>query len=126
MSSETYRLLQKTLSTHFPDTPVHCAWDHPRVPNSMPLDTSATFYDYVILDGKRYHASSTVGSHSSSLIEVEIQGDGPDGVTSRLECAELTEVFRFEQRGSDAPLFFCRVRWFKSWTGHREAIWDDL
>lgn len=120
MSSETYRLLQHTISTHFPETPVHCAWDLPRFPNSIPLDTTATFYDYVILDGKRYHGSSTIGSNSSSLVEVAMPDD-----PSHLECGELTEIFKFEQRGG-FPLFFGRVRWFKTWTGPREKIWDDL
>ncbi|KAG1846974.1 hypothetical protein DFJ58DRAFT_730304 [Suillus subalutaceus] len=72
MSTETYRTLARTLCFRFPYTPVHCRGDEPLVRNSTPLDREETFYEYVVVNGRRYHASRTVGSNSSSLFHVTI------------------------------------------------------
>ncbi|KAG2046439.1 hypothetical protein BDR06DRAFT_977475 [Suillus hirtellus] len=40
----------------------------------LPLDCNTTFFDYMIIDGKRYHGSRTVGYNHSSFVHVAIPG----------------------------------------------------
>lgn len=120
MSSETYRTLARTLCFRFPYTPVHCRGDEPLVQNSTPLNREAIFYEYVVVNGRRYHASRTVGSNSSSLVHVTIPGAVP--VTT---YGELLEIFQFDCR-SGHSVWFGRMRWFKPWCGMCNKIWDDL
>ena len=77
MSSDTYRLVAETICLQFPMTPVHCRSDCPLFPNSIPLNKSATFFEYVIVEGKRYHASRMIGTAKSSLAHVVIPGPSP-------------------------------------------------
>jgi hypothetical protein len=77
MSTEMCCLLACTLCFCFPYTPVHCHGDEPLVQNSTPLNCEATLYDYVIVNGRHFHASRTVGSNSSSLVHVTIPGMVP-------------------------------------------------
>ncbi|KAG1723042.1 hypothetical protein EDB19DRAFT_1916289 [Suillus lakei] len=46
--------------------------DLPLVAHSLPLNRQAIFFEYVILGGKRYYASRTVGSNCSSFIHAII------------------------------------------------------
>ncbi|KAG1721106.1 hypothetical protein EDB19DRAFT_1835661 [Suillus lakei] len=99
---------------------VHCCGDVPLIQNSTPLNHEATFYEYVIVNGRRYHASRTVGSNSSSLVRVTIPGAVP--VTA---FGELLEIFQFECR-SGHSVWFGRIRWFKPWCGTRNKVWNDF
>jgi hypothetical protein len=58
----------------------------------MPLDWAATFFEYIVMDGKHYHASLTVMSSNLSLVHVVIPA-------SALIDAyrEVLEVFQFDQ-----------------------------
>jgi hypothetical protein len=38
----------------------------------MPLDWAAMFFEYIIVDGKQYHASFTVMSSNSPFVHVVI------------------------------------------------------
>jgi len=90
------------------------------VPNSTPLDREATFFDYVIINGKRHYASRTVGSNSSSLVQVTMPGARPV-----VAYGEVLEIFQFDRRSSNS-VWFGRMRWFRPWYGARSKIWDDL
>ncbi|KAG2141058.1 hypothetical protein DEU56DRAFT_734574 [Suillus clintonianus] len=127
MSSETYRLLAQTLCFWFPFTPVHCRMDLPLVAHSLPLERQAIFFEYVILGGKRYYASRTVGSNRSSFIHAII----PSALhPPRHAYGEVLELFQFEQNfrgpGHDTMLWFARTRWFKPWRCESTNPWDDL
>ena len=107
----------------YPCTPVHCRSDHLLVPNSLPLERSATFFDYVVIEGKRYFASRTVGWNKSSFVQVLIPSTPP--ITA---YGEILEVFQFDQdfRQIGSPLWMARMRWFKPWTGECDTIWGNL
>ena len=123
MSSDTYRILADTIRFKYPRTPVHCRSDRAVIRNSLPLERTATFFKYVVVDGKRYYASRTVGSNKSSFVHVIIPGPSPINA-----YGEILEIFQFNQdfRQTGSPLWLARVRWFKPWAGEREKIWDDL
>jgi hypothetical protein len=120
---ETYRLLADMICLRFPLTPVHRRSDRPGFPNSLPLDHSATFFEYVVVDGKRYYASRMVGWNKSSFVHVMIPG-----TSSNDAYGEILEVFQFDQdfRRAGCPLWLAHIRWFRPWSGEREGIWDNL
>lgn len=124
MSTETYRLLAQTICYQYPLTPVHCRSDRPITSNSLPLDRDATFFDYVIIDGKRYHGSRTVGYNRSSFVHVAI----PSPTVTQHAYGEILEIFQFDQRFrlEDTPLWVVRMRWFVPWNGECEKVWTDL
>jgi hypothetical protein len=121
MPSDTYRLLVGMISLCFPSTPVHPCSDRAFNPQSMPLDCNATFFEYVVVDGKRYYASRTVGWCKPSFVHVIIPG--PTAINAHREVFKL---FQFDQdfHQTGTPLWFARVRWFKPWTGECESTWD--
>lgn len=121
MLTETYHSLARTLCFRFPYTPVHCRGDELLFQNSAPRDREETFYDYVIVNGRRFRASSTVGSNSSSLVRVTIPRDIP----GTAYYGEFLEIFRFELRSGDC-VWFGRMCWFKPWRGTCSKVWDDL
>jgi hypothetical protein len=123
MSTETYRLLAHTICCRYPLTPVHCRSDQAIVPHSLPLDQNATFFDYVIINSRRYYGSRTVGSNRSSFVHVAIPGP-----VVQHAYGEVLEIFQFNQnfRDADTPLWLARLRWFVPWNGEREKVWEDL
>jgi hypothetical protein len=123
MSSDSYRLLAETIRDRFPSTPVHCRSERPILPHSLPLERTATFFEYVVIEGKRYHASRTVGANKSSFAHVLIPAPSPFNA-----YGEILEIFQVNQplQQCDRPLRFVRMRWFKPWSSEREEIWDDL
>jgi len=123
MSSDTYRLLTNMICSRFPSTPVHCQSDTAVLPNSIPLECTALFFDYVVVDGKRYHASHMVRCNMSSFVHILIPGPQPVDA-----YGELLEVFQFNQdfQHSGSLLRLACVRWFSAWTGEWESIWEDL
>lgn len=123
MSSDTYRYLADTISSRFPHAPVHCRADRLVPHDSVPLNRSAMFFEYVVVDSKRYYASLTVGSNRSSLVHICVPGSDPvDGYGEILEIFQVTQEFRQLVH----PLRFGRVRWFKTWLGERDVLWDEL
>ena len=74
MSSDTYRVLAHTLCLHFPMTLVHCRHAQSILPNSAPLVDQATFFNYVVLNGKQFYASRTIGSNRLVLVHVLLPG----------------------------------------------------
>ena len=73
-SLETYLLLACALNACFPLSPVHCQHKRPASLHSVPLNLKGIFYDYVVIDGKRFHASRAVSTQRSSLVHVRIPG----------------------------------------------------
>jgi hypothetical protein len=123
LSLDTYHLLADTICLRFPSTPVHCCSDHTVFPNSLPLDHTAIFFEYVIVDGKRYYTSHMTGCNKSSFIHVVIPG--PFLMNA---YGEILEIFQFDQdfRQTGCLVWFAHIRWFKSWSGEREGVWDNL
>jgi hypothetical protein len=123
LSSETYRLLAHSISTRYPETPVHCRSDRAVLPNSLPLEHTAIFFEYVVVNSKRFYASRTVGWNKSSLVHVLIPGPTPkDAYGEVLEILQINQDFR----NIGHPLWLAQVRWFKPWHGERDQIWDNL
>lgn len=91
MSSDTYRLLADTICLRFPSTPVHHRSDRAVLPNSLPLDHAATFFKYLIVDGKQYYTSRKVGWNKSSFVHIFIPGPSPMDA-----YGEILEVFQFD------------------------------
>ncbi|KAF8131089.1 hypothetical protein EV363DRAFT_1166042 [Boletus edulis] len=123
LPSNSYRFLAQTLCFRFPKTPVHCRHQIPLVPNSTP-SYNATFFDYVIVNGKRYYASRTVGSNRSSLVHVIIPGTPPTHA-----FGEVLEIFQIDQpldNNQACSLWFVHTRWFMSWRGDLDSVWADL
>ena len=123
MSSDTYRLLADEICLRYPLTPIHCRSDAAAASNSLLLDRKAIFFEYVVINGKRYYASWTVGWNKSSFVRVLIPRVSP--VTA---YGELLEIFQFSQNfgQTDCPLWLARVRWLTPWDGERDSIWDTL
>jgi len=123
MSSDTYQLVVEAICSRFPLTPVHCRSERPIFPNSLPLERTATFFEYVVIGGKHYHASRAVGTNKSSFAHVIIPGLSLANVYG--EVLEFIQVNQqIQQNGR--PLWFIRMRWFKAWAGEREQLWDNL
>jgi len=110
MSSDTYRLLANTICSRFPSTPVHCHSDNPVFPNSLPFECTALFFDYVVVNSKRYDASHTVGSNRSSFMHILIPEPSPVSA-----YGELLEVFQLNQdfRHTRSSLQLAHVQWFR-------------
>lgn len=123
MTTDTYRLLAQTLCFRYPLAPVHCLCDCPVVPHSLPLDRTAIFFDYVVIKGKRYYASRTVGSNRSSFVHVIIPADNPIHLHG-----EVLEILQVDQswREHVQSLWFARMRWFKPWQGDAGMVWNKL
>lgn len=128
MTLETCRLLAKALCFRSPLTPVHCRSDRPVVPHSIPLDRKATFFDYVVIKGKRFYASRTVGYNSSSLVHAVIPDSHGHGEGSRNGYGEVLEIFQLDQdiHFVGQSMWFARMRWFKPWHGESSVCWEDL
>jgi hypothetical protein len=92
MSSDTYCLLANTICSRFPSTPVHCCSANLVLPNSLPLERMALFFNYIVVNGKQYHASRTIRSNRSSFMHVLIPGLSPVDT-----YREILKVFQFNQ-----------------------------
>jgi hypothetical protein len=81
------------------------------------------FFKYIVIEGKQYHASHTVGVNKSSFTHVLIPAPSPFNTYS-----EILEIFQVNQplQQCDRPLRFVRMQWFKPWSSECEEIWDDL
>lgn len=60
-------------------------------PNSLPLVTTATFFDSVVIRGSRFRASHRSENACGSLVEVAVDGAGHTGV------GELTDILILQQ-----------------------------
>lgn len=118
-----YRYLADTISRRFPQTPVHCRADRVVAHNSVPLDRSAVFFEYVVMDGKHYYASLMVGWNRSSLVHIRIPAAAPNDV-----YGEILDIFEVSQnfRKIGHSMWFARVHWFKAWKGEHDVLWDEL
>ena len=123
MSSDTYQLVVKAIYSRFLLTPIHCQSEHPIFPNSLPLKRTTTFFKYVVIGGKRYHASHAVGMNKSSFMHIIIPGPSPVNVYGKvLKFIQVNQ--QIQQNGH--PLWFIQMQWFKAWAGEHEQLWDNL
>ncbi|KAL4078351.1 hypothetical protein V8B97DRAFT_2003573 [Scleroderma yunnanense] len=102
-SSKTYQLLARALNACFPLSPVHCQHEQPVSPHSVPLNLKGIFYDYVVIDGKQFHASRAVSTQWSLLVHVRIPGQ----VTMHT-YGEVLKIFQVDQHLHDGK----QVLWF--------------
>ncbi|KAL1940756.1 hypothetical protein VTO73DRAFT_7797 [Trametes versicolor] len=125
MSSQTYKSVLRHFWRRYPAWHVHSMFGTARYIDSVPLVSSAVFYDYVAITGRRYYASSEAVSKHSSYVEVYTSDyDGPSGDRPSA-CGELEEVLEFCQADGMPAFWFGRMRWFRPWLGDREAVWDN-
>ena len=95
MLLETYHLLAHTICTRYPAMPVHCQSDHVVTPNSFPLNHIVIFFEYVVINGKCFYTSRTVGWNKLSLIHVVIPGPFPrDAYGEVLEILQIDQDFQ--------------------------------
>ncbi|KAI6041804.1 hypothetical protein EDC04DRAFT_2892688 [Pisolithus marmoratus] len=122
---ETYKALAHTLSLQTPDTPVHCQNHRPAAAHSVTLDRMATFFEYVIIGRKRYHASWSLGSRNSLLIHVVLPQQNRPAIDA---YGEILEVFHFNQdiHYQGQSMYFVRMRWFRRWDREKEAVWETF
>ena len=82
------------------------------MPNSLPLEHTAIFFEYITVNGRQFHASQTVGWNKSSLVHIVIPGPSPkDAYGEVLEILQIDQDFR----NTGYPLCFAQVRWFRPW-----------
>jgi hypothetical protein len=123
MLLDTYHLLANEICLRYPLTPVHCCSDTLVASNSLPLDHKAIFFEYVIVNGKQYYVSWTVGWNKSLFVQVLIPGSSQ--VTA---YGELLEIFQFSQDFGQTVclLWLAWVCWLTPWDGEHNSIWDNL
>ncbi|KIK81093.1 hypothetical protein PAXRUDRAFT_35984 [Paxillus rubicundulus Ve08.2h10] len=116
MTTDTYELLAQMICLQSPQTPMHCRYNCPIVPHSLPLNREATFFDYVTVKGKRYYASRSIGTKSSSLVQVGLLHQNDPGIM--YAYGKMMEFFQFDQdiHHKDESMWFARMWWLKSWT----------
>ena len=124
MSSETYALLVDQLNIMFADEQMHFyARTQARpTPRSIAVDFNAQFYDYVVLNGRRYHASASSNTPAQSLVEVHVPA--LNGIT-RKEYGELVEILQYNQLPGQRQVWLGRVRWFTRWEGQLPPSWQS-
>ncbi|KAI5998319.1 hypothetical protein EDC04DRAFT_2909460 [Pisolithus marmoratus] len=85
----------------------------------------ATFFEYVIIGRKRYHASRSLGSRNSSLVHVVLPQQNQPAIDA---YGEILEVFRFDQdiHYQGQSMYFVRMRWFRQWDREKEAVWETF
>jgi len=123
MSTDTYHLLTQTIQTRYPESPIHCRSDRTITHNSLPLENIATFFKYIVVNGKHFFASQTAGWNKSLLVHVLIPGPIPrDAYGEVLEILQINQDFW----NKTCPLWIAQVRWFKPWSGEQDQIWHNL
>jgi len=84
-----------TICISYPVMPVHCHLDCAIMPNSLPLEHTVIFFKYVIVNGKRFFASQTVGLNKSFLIHIVILGPSPkDAYGELFEILQINQDFQ--------------------------------
>lgn len=120
----TYCLLACILNKRYPVTPVYCWSDHFAIPNSLPLDHTAIFFEYVIINSKWFFASQTVRWNKLSLILYMWLFQGP---FSKMCMVKYSRYYRFIRsfiiQGIHCSLFRCDGSSHgRKW----EGMWDNL
>ncbi|OBZ79611.1 hypothetical protein A0H81_00065 [Grifola frondosa] len=122
-SQGLYDVLLHHFHTTWPSWHIHsqtgCAMDA----DSLPLEDAVIFFNYVQFGKSRFYASNLSGQLAASLVKVYMSTTPGMPQTS---CAQLTDIFQFQQNLSSPPMWFGHVRWFKPWSGPREPIWDQF
>jgi hypothetical protein len=88
-------------------------------PSSRPLLAKADFFDYVVIQGQKYLASTRATNSSESLIAVSTSAVGQTWV------GELQYIFALNQ-DSVGRHRFGKVRWFVPFFIQEDIIWSKL
>lgn len=124
MSSETYSLLVDQLNIMFTSDGMsfYSRIQARPTPQSIAVELNARFYDYVILNGRRFHASSNANTPALSLVEVHVPSLNGD---LRKEYGELVEILAYDQLPGQRQVWLGRVRWFSRWEGQLPPSWQS-
>ncbi|KZV76257.1 hypothetical protein PENSPDRAFT_476384 [Peniophora sp. CONT] len=124
MPSETYRLLVDQLNIMFAQDGLrfHSRRQALPTPQSIAVEIDARFYDYVVLDGRRFHASSHANTPAQSLVEVHVPA--LNGVV-RKEYGELVEILQYDQLPGGRCIWLGHIRWFTRWEGQLPPSWQS-
>ncbi|KAF8515086.1 hypothetical protein JB92DRAFT_89146 [Gautieria morchelliformis] len=112
MLKVTPRTADRALLAHYKDiggaSPLYLPLDMSAPPSAHYLTSRATYYRYVILNGRRYttapHNSETRASNAS-LVKAQLNDKSLYG--------EITSIFEHLQPGYP-PFLFAEIRWFKT------------
>ena len=105
------------------DTPrLYLPLDSSAPPNALYLSSRATYYRYVIRDGRRFTTrplNAQARPSNSSLIRAHINNDWMYG--------EIISIFDHAQAGYE-PILFMEIFWFRTLTQVPTAsnVWADL
>ncbi|RXW14412.1 hypothetical protein EST38_g11447 [Candolleomyces aberdarensis] len=94
LDSALYYRLLNYLSTVFPSENLRSWNEADPLPGSVPLVSEALFFDYVIIQGRRYHASHRAGNAKNSMVEVFVSQMGNTWI------GELQDIIQIEQKPS--------------------------
>ena len=120
MSTDLYQATLRYFQRKYPHWHIHSRFGRRLFTDSLPLTQEVISFDYVTLNGQRFYAERQSGNGAASLIEAKVSW------SQQLAAGKLLDVFQFQQDAHHPPLWLAHVRWFKPWTGPREAIWDQL
>jgi len=117
---QLYNKLLTRLKSLFPQLSLRSILDLNPTSWSVPLQQSATFYDYAIVNQHRYYASNRTTSTSSSLVEVVVSETG------RTWVGELMDIIHINQ--SNGYIFTLgHIRWFRPlYVDISQTIWEAL
>lgn len=108
LSHALYHTVLRHLNIIQPHFPLYSPLTAPPTPTSIPMSAIATFYPHVVLNKRRYHASSSSGNTSKALVAATITQDG--SASSRV--CEILDILSFQQPGTPLRFLWAHVRWF--------------
>jgi hypothetical protein len=97
MTSEMYHLVLRYLSALYPAANLR-SLNHPSpAPGSVPLPNAAWFFDYVVLQGRRYSSSSRTTNRANSMVQafVSDRGDTCVGELINIIHIEVNEDHKY-------------------------------
>jgi hypothetical protein len=106
MPSDLYYTVLAHLKNRNPDLELHSHITMAPSLSSKPLLPRATFFDHVIIEHKRYLASSRAVHEADALLAVRTSNNGS------LWVGELCDIFMINQPAVGIH-HFGRMRWFK-------------
>ena len=117
--TELYYSVLQHLQRRMPDLELHSHISLAPSPSSRPLFARADFFDYVVIRGQKYTASTWANDSSESLIAVSTSALGQTWV------GELQYIFALDQ-DSVGHHRFGKVRWFVPFFVEKDMIWNKL
>jgi hypothetical protein len=119
MSPDLYVIVLTHLRTQNPHLKIHSHIALMPDLLSKPLLSQARFFDFVIVNNKRYLASTRTTKHQETLVTVQTSDLGQTWV------GQLEYIFCIDQVGIGCH-HFGRVRWLVPVTVPQDTIWNQL